>query len=137
MVASLPVDKEVTQLLCIHDPTDEGPIFKKPSHFVAAGWDRRLRIWHDDTVSKEEVLKLERDLPIRYNTTQDTHTDDIMSAIYDQRNNLIFTGAHDGTLQAWHFETGFIKFYLHSQDKECTSTDYVREGKSVDTLFIM
>ena len=112
LAASRPVDKEVTSLVCIYDPNDNGDQPTKQSHFVAAGWDRRLRIWQDDT-GKEENLSLERDLPIRYSTTQQTHGDDIMCAIYDHMNNLIFTGAHDGTLQAWHFETGFIKFYLH------------------------
>lgn len=89
---------------------------EKPAYFVAAGWDKRLRIWLDDRQSDEENVKVQRDLPNRYlanNATQKTHGDDIMSACYDYKNNLIFTGGHDGTILAWHFETGFIKFYLH------------------------
>jgi len=36
-----------------------------------------------------------------------------MSAIYCLKNNLIYTGGHDGTLISWNFETGYIKYYLH------------------------
>lgn len=41
------IDKEVTQLVCIYDPENaEGPEEnEKMSHFVAVGWDKRLRIW--------------------------------------------------------------------------------------------
>lgn len=60
-----------------------------------------------------------------------------MSAIYDVKNNLIFTGGHDGTLLAWHFETGFIKFYLHEMDPTCCSKKYIHDAKSVDSLAIM
>ena len=113
------VDKEVTQLLCVCEPPPEDgeeEVSEKPSFFVAAGWDKRLRIWPDDRTSDEENVKASRDLPNRYlanNATQKTHGDDIMSATYDFPTNLIFTGGHDGTILAWHFETGFIKFYLH------------------------
>mmetsp|Transcript_98809 Transcript_98809/g.135890 ORF Transcript_98809/g.135890 Transcript_98809/m.135890 type:complete len:146 (+) Transcript_98809:1960-2397(+) len=50
---------------------------------------------------------------------------------------LIFTGGHDGTLLAWNFETGFIKLYLHEYDPDCTSTNYIKESKSVDCLLIL
>jgi len=60
-----------------------------------------------------------------------------MAATYDYENNLIFTGGHDGTILAWHFETGFIKFYLHQQDPTCTSDKHILHAKSVDTLYIM
>lgn len=99
VAASRPVDKEVTSLLCVYDSDDEE--LEKPSYFVAAGWDRRLRIWDDDT-GKDENINLNRDLPKSYlasqSTKEETHGDDIMSSIYDKTNNLIFTGAHDGTL---------------------------------------
>ena len=58
------VDKEVTCLLCVHDPNDEEHI--KPAFFVAAGWDKRLRIWPDDRSSDEENVKATRDLPNNY-----------------------------------------------------------------------
>jgi len=38
---------------------------EKMSHFVAVGWDKRLRIWQDDRASEEENVKASRDLPNR------------------------------------------------------------------------
>ncbi len=136
------IDKEVTQLVCIYDPENaEGPEEnEKMSHFVAVGWDKRLRIWQDDRACEDENIKASRDLPNRDLTTNNkqlAHGDDIMSAIYDVKNNLVFTGGHDGTLLAWHFETGFIKFYLHEMDSTCCSKKYINDAKSVDTLAIM
>lgn len=55
-----------------------------------------------------------------------------MSVIYCPQNNLIYTGAHDGTLIAWSFETGYIKQYLHDFDQTCTAKDYIQQSKSVD-----
>ena len=60
-----------------------------------------------------------------------------MSCVYDVSSNLIFTGGHDGSLLAWHFETGFSKYALHEKDKTCTHKDYVRKQKSVDSLIIL
>ena len=110
------------------------------SHFVAVGWDRRLRIWQDDRACEDENIKASRDLPNRDLATSSSqlgHGDDIMSAIYDIKLNLVFTGGHDGTLLAWHFETGFVKFYLHEMDPTCCSKNYIEEAKSVDTLALM
>jgi WD40 repeat protein len=129
--------------VCIYDPTlpeDVPEEQEKMSHFVAVGWDRRLRIWQDDRADEDENIIASRDLPNRdltTNTTQLAHGDDIMSAIYDIKNNLIFTGGHDGTLLAWHFETGFIKYYLHEIDPTCCSKKYINDAKSVDTLALM
>jgi hypothetical protein len=39
---------------------------EKPSFFVAAGWDKRLRIWPDDRQSDEENVRASRDLPNKY-----------------------------------------------------------------------
>ena len=50
---------------------------------------------------------------------------------------MIFTGAHDGSLFAWHFETGFAKYTLHEKDPTCMSKDHVRDSKSLDSLIIM
>jgi len=65
------------------------------------------------------------------------HNDDIMSAVYCLSNNLIYTGGHDGTLLAWNFETGYMKYLLHEYDKSCTSVNYIKESKSVDMLIIL
>ena len=60
-----------------------------------------------------------------------------MSAVYCLSKKLIYTGAHDGSLIAWNFETGYIKYQLHIYDKTCMSQDYIRESKSVDKLLIL
>ena len=66
------VDKEVTSILCVFEPSkgDEDEKnekeVEKPSYFVAAGWDRRLRIWLDDRESEEENVNVARDLPNKY-----------------------------------------------------------------------
>lgn len=65
------------------------------------------------------------------------HNDDIMSAVYCLKNNLIYTGGHDGTLLAWNFETGYMKYQMHEYDKSCTSTNYIKDSKSVDMLIIL
>ena len=65
------------------------------------------------------------------------HQDDIMSAVYCLSNNLVYTGAHDGSLIAWNFETGYSKYQLHIYDKTCRSENYIRESKSVDKLLIL
>jgi hypothetical protein len=57
-----------------------------------------------------------------------------MSAVYCLKNNLIYTGAHDGTLIAWNFETGYSKSQLDTHDPTCTSKTgtHIEESKSVD-----
>ena len=64
-----------------------------------------------------------------------------MSAVYGGvSNNLVYTGAHDGTLIAWNFETGAGKYVLSDNDPECTSKDYmssIKESKSVDKLLVL
>ena len=121
---------EYTTLVAVHDLEKE----EKMAHFVAVGWDRKLHIWDDDRNNEGENVK---EHAHKSDPGQDGHRDDIMSATYDVKTNLIFTGGHDGTLLAWHFETGFVKFYLHEMDKSCCSKDYIRESKSVDCLHIM
>lgn len=60
-----------------------------------------------------------------------------MSAVFCLKNNLIYTGGHDGSLIAWNFETGYIKYQLHELDKKCMSKDYIKQSKSVDKLLIL
>lgn len=86
------VDREITSLLCVCEPhptfiepfivedqddkvedseenennTAEEEKAEKPSFFVAAGWDKRLRIWPDDRQSDEENVRASRDLPNKY-----------------------------------------------------------------------
>ena len=59
-----------------------------------------------------------------------------MCVAYNRDNQLIYTGGHDGSLIAWNFETGYIKFYLHELDPTCISKsgNYILESKSVDCV---
>ncbi len=60
-----------------------------------------------------------------------------MSVAYDRDNGLIYTGGHDGTLIAWQFETGYLKFDLHTGDKTCRSEAAIVDSKSVDCLLVL
>lgn len=104
------------------------------AHFVGVGWDRKLHIWDDDRESDAENVKEHGQ---KSEQGQDGHKDDIMSACYDVKTNLIFTGAHDGTLLGWNFETGFVKHHLHELDHSMCSKEYIKDAKSVDCLHIM
>jgi hypothetical protein len=59
-----------------------------------------------------------------------------MCVAYNRENQLIYTGGHDGSLIAWNFETGYIKYYLHELDAGCTTKtgNYILESKSVDCV---
>ena len=59
-----------------------------------------------------------------------------MCVAYNRDNQLIYTGGHDGSLIAWNFETGYVKYYLHEYDASCTSKsgNYILESKSVDCV---
>ena len=55
-------------------------------------------------------------------------------------NGLIYTGAHDGTLIAWNFETGAGKYQLSDNDPTCCHKDYwegIKLSKSVDKLLVL
>lgn len=135
------VDSEVTALVSIqeyYEPEELDPTKKmvetRLPHFVAVGWDKTLHIW-PDLRGEEESIVVIRDLPKENSTLR--HAVDIMSCVYDVKTNLIFTGGHDGSLLAWHFETGFTKHVLHELDETCMSKNYVNDSKSVDCLTIM
>ena len=123
------VDTEVTQMCCVFDPQDTEGL--KMPYFISVGWDKKIHVWADE---KDEVVASTKILP---QNDQTGHKDDIMSAVFCNSNNLIYTGGHDGTLIAWNFETGYSKHYLHEKDETCTSKDYIKEGKSVDQLVIL
>lgn len=76
------------------------------SYLISAGWDKRIHVWADE---KEEEVISTKILP--YGDQRDKgHKDDIMSACYCLKNQMIYTGAHDGTIIAWNFETGYSKY---------------------------
>ena len=60
-----------------------------------------------------------------------------MSLTYYKKGQLIFTGAHDGSLIAWTLENNQSKVFFHDLDKSCVSVDYVKDAKSVDCLMVM
>jgi hypothetical protein len=102
------------------------------AYVISVGWGRKIHIWADEKEEEVETTKIlpQGDQPMG-------HKDDIMSAVYCLKNNLIYTGGHDGTLLAWNFETGYMKYLLHEYDETCTSKDYIKESKSADMLLIM
>ena len=116
-------------MVCVFDPNDTED--RKMPHFISVGWDKKIHVWPDEKGEEVETNKI---LP---QNGQLGHKDDIMSAIFCNFNDLIYTGGHDGTLIAWNFETGYIKHYLHEKDPTCTSEEYIKDGKSVDKLLIL
>lgn len=134
------VDTEITELISIHDAT--ATRVKAPS-FLAVGWDKKLHIWPDPARGKEEGGGDEeeddlipcRDLPPT--GAPYVQTNDIMSCCFDLEKMLIFTGGVDGTIIGWTYETQFARFYLHEWDPTCTSENFTKESKSVDTLIVM
>ena len=126
------IDTEVTELVCVYDPEDKEQ--EKMSYIISVGWERKIHIWADE---KEEEVMATKILP---QNDQMGHKDDIMSAVYCLKYNLIFTGAHDGTLIAWNFETGYMKSQLHLYDSTCLASvpgNHVKESKSVDQLCVL
>lgn len=108
-------NSEVTSLICVYDEDEED--LEKMSYVISAGWDRRIHVWADE---KTEDVTSTKILP--YGDQKDKgHQDDIMSCTYDLKHQMIYTGAHDGTIIAWNFETGYSKYKLHELDPTCTS----------------
>lgn len=126
-------------------------------HFVAVGWDKRIRIWRDNRFEKQEedagndVVRVPRNkdwpqIDPKASTKKECHNTDIMSLCYDPKTLILFTGGHDGYLLGWHFDTSSIKYYLHSKDPSCVITNSkgevdhmmgVKTSKSVDCMEIM
>jgi WD40 repeat protein len=114
----------------VFDPVDEEQ--EDMCYVITVGWGRKIHIWADE---KEEEVETTKILP--QGDQSMGHKDDIMSAVYCLKNNLIYTGGHDGTLLAWNFETGYMKYQMHEYDKACTSANYIKDSKSVDMLIIL
>jgi WD40 repeat protein len=123
------VESEITGVACAFEDSES----EKMAHVIAVGWDRKIHIWADE---KEEEVVCNKVLP---RNEQRGHGDDIMCVAYNKENQLIYTGGHDGSLIAWNFETGYIKFYLHELDPTCMSKsgNHILESKSVDCILIL
>jgi WD40 repeat protein len=121
---------EITGVACAFDPDPEA---EKMAHIIAVGWNKNIYIWADE---KDDVVECSKVLP---KNEQKGHADDIMCVTYNRVNQLIYTGGHDGSLIAWNFETGYIKFYLHELDPTCMSKsgNHILESKSVDCILIL
>lgn len=124
------VESEITGVCCAFEPDSEQ---EKMAHIIAVGWDKKIHIWADE---KEEEVACNKVLP---RNDQKGHIDDIMCVAFNRVNQLIYTGGHDGSLIAWNFETGYIKYYLHEMDPTCQSKsgNYILESKSVDCILIL
>lgn len=122
------VDTETTALVCRHDPSLTGDeLLDEMAHIISVGWSRKIHIWQDEKTEEVDSNKI---LP--QNDQAIGHKDDIMSCVYGGiENGLIYTGAHDGTLIAWNFETGAGKYQLSDYDATCTSKKYVKDTKGI------
>ena len=116
-------------MCCVFDSNDQEEL--RMPYFIGVGWDKKIHVWADE---KEEIVESSKTLP---QDPSSGHKDDIMSAVFYPRNNLVYTGGHDGTLIAWNFETGYRKHSLHENDPTCESSDPIKDGKSVDQLLIL
>ena len=130
------VDTEITALVCVHDPElEDDEKIEEIAQVISVGWDRKIHIWQDE---KEEEVFTNKILP--QNNQAIGHKDDIMSAVFGgMSNNLVYTGAHDGTIIAWNLDNGAGKYQLSDYDLDlpCTSKNYIKESKSVDALLIL
>ena len=149
------VDTEITSLISIYDCNvdcsdaehylEDHPKVKNPC-FLAAGWDKRLHIWDDPALKKNDGPEQEggdqNDGKIRCIDLPDpslpsVHRQDIMSCTFDLTHMLIFTGGVDGTIIGWNFDTKFARYELHKLDETCTSENFIADSKSVDALVVM
>lgn len=125
--------------MCIYDQPNKADDKKddgedeveRMSYIISVGWDKKIHVWADE---KQEEVVSTKSLPYK---GLEGHKDDIMSAVYCNKNKMIYTGGHDGSIIAWNFETGYAKAKLHDYDPTCTSEDYIRDSKSVDALVIL
>ena len=110
----------------------------QPPYIVSAGWGRTIHIWPD---SKDEQLESIRTIPSAEYQGEKKHTGDINCIImaYNQQPGLIVTGALDGSLIAWIYETGYPKYCLHEIDTTCIDKDstYKVLTKSVEFMGVI
>jgi WD40 repeat protein len=106
----------------------------KSENIVSVGWDKRIYIWpiKDDDDDAEHIRN-----PILIPQDRFAHKTDITSVCYYKKSNLIFTGAQDGTLYAWNFESKKMKFGLHENDPTCVQQGLNIQALSVDCLINM
>jgi WD40 repeat protein len=99
---------------------------------LAVGWNKHVFIYPDnkeDEIAESNILP-QSDQGVR-------HNDDIMSVVYSERDNLVFTGSHEGRIIGWNFETKRAKFELHLEDDTCISRTPAKDAKSVDCLLVL
>ena len=88
------------------------------------GWNKKIFIWPDLGEDDDDLATEPKELPPQ-DQAKRSHQQDIMSVCYSSTFNMLFTGALDGSLIAWSYENGRIKFALHDKDETCVSEDFV------------
>ena len=101
----------------------------KMSNVITVGWDRNIYVWPDEN---EQVVYPAKVLPKPGHTG---HRDDIICVLYCPKEKVLVTGAHNGEIIVWQYETGFEKAFLHEVDPTCLpAVNAAQEGKSVESL---
>jgi len=106
--------KEISALALVKQV---GNLNQQP-YILSAGWNRQIHVWPD---SKDEDLECIRTIPPAEYQGDKKHNADItcMAIAYNQVPCLVITGATDGSLFAWIYETGYPKYCFHEIDTTC------------------
>lgn len=99
---------EVTDLCFVSNENNK----QEFGNILAVGWNKHVFIYPDN---KEEEIFESNIMPQSDQGIK--HLDDIMTVVYSSKDNLVFTGSHEGRLIAWNFETKRAKFELHLEDE--------------------
>jgi len=121
-------ESEVTDL-CFVSNTNNKQEF---GNILAVGWNKHVYIYPDN---KEDEIFQSNILPQSDQGVK--HHDDIMSVVYSRKDNLVFTGSHEGRIIGWNFETKRAKFELHLEDDTCVSDSPALDAKSVDCMLVL
>jgi len=114
-IMQTPDKKETTTLLVIKAKYSS----TQQSTIVSSGWSRVAYVWAD---SKEDEVEHSRIIPGEDYIGDKKHGGDVTCMDYCVSQGLLVTGASDGTLLGWIYETGYLKYCFHENDASCLST---------------